>query len=94
VVFDPLAVLLLIAANMSMRKPEPPKPVVKETIVTEEMDIPVFVPKDNSIHVERDNLANIVIDEASGESIPPISGTKKLQPKYDYSEPFSFKENK
>ena len=94
VVFDPLAVLLLIAANMSMRKPEPPKQVVKETIVTEEMDIPVFVPKDNSIHVERDNLANIVIDEASGESIPPISGTKKLQPKYDYSEPFSFKENK
>ena len=94
VVFDPLAVLLLIAANMSMRKPEPPKPVVKETIVTEEMDIPVFVPKDNSIHVERDNLANIVIDESSGESIPPISGTKKLQPKYDYSEPFSFKENK
>ena len=94
VVFDPLAVLLLIAANMSMRKPEPLKPIVKETIVTEEMDIPVFVPKDNSIHVERDNLANIVIDEASGESIPPISGTKKLQPKYDYSEPFSFKENK
>jgi hypothetical protein len=94
VVFDPLAVLLLIAANMSMRKPESPKPVVKETIVTKEMDIPVFVPKDNSIHVERDNLANIVIDEASGESIPPISGTKKLQPKYDYSEPFSFKENK
>ena len=94
VVFDPLAVLLLIAANMSMKKPEPPKPVVKETEMQEEMDIPVFVPKDDSIHVEKDNLANIIIDEVTGESIPPISGTKKLKPKYDYSEPFSFKENK
>ena len=93
VVFDPLAVLLLIAANMSMRKPEPPRPVEPKPEM-QEMDIPVFVPKDNSIHVERDNLANIVIDEASGESIPPIGANKKLQPKYDYSEPFSFKENK
>jgi len=94
VVFDPLAVLLLIAANMSMKKPEQPKPIVKETETQEEIDIPVFVPKDDSIHVEKDNLANIVIDEATGESIPPISGTKKLKPKYDYSEPFSFKESK
>jgi len=93
VVFDPLAVLLLIAANMSMKKPEPPKPIVKETPI-QEMDIPVFVPKEDTIHVEKDNLANIVIDEVTGESIPPISGTKKLKPKYDYSEPFSFKENK
>jgi hypothetical protein len=93
VVFDPLAVLLLIAANMSMRKPEPQRPVEPKPEM-QEMDIPVFVPKDNSIHVERDNLANIVIDEASGESIPPIGANKKLEPKYDYSEPFSFKENK
>jgi hypothetical protein len=92
VVFDPLAVLLLIAANMSMRKSEPPKPVVKETIIQEEMDIPVFVPKEDTIHVEKDNLANIVIDEATGESIPPISGIKKLEPKYDYNDPFSFRE--
>ena len=94
VVFDPLAVLLLIAANMSMNKKEIPKPIIRETEKTEEIDIPVFVPKDDSIHVEKDNLANIVIDEVTGESIPPISGTKKLKPKYDYSEPFSFKENK
>jgi len=93
VVFDPLAVLLLIAANMSMRKPESQRPVEPKPEM-QEMDIPVFVPKDNSIHVERDNLANIVIDEASGESIPPIGANKKLEPKYDYNEPFSFKENK
>ena len=95
VVFDPLAVLLLIAANMSMKKPEVPRPVVKPVENTiQEMDIPVFVPKEDTIHVEKDNLANIVIDEASGESIPPISVNKKLEPKYDYNEPFSFKEKK
>jgi hypothetical protein len=93
VVFDPLAVLLLIAANMSMRKPELPKPIVNQT-TSHDMDIPVFVPKDDSIHVDKDNVTNIVIDEASGESIPPIGVNKKLKPKYDYSEPFSFKENK
>ena len=93
VVFDPLAILLLIAANMSMRKPEPPRPVETKPEI-HDMDIPVFVPKDDSIHVDKDNVTNIVIDEASGESIPPISVNKKLKPKYDYSEPFSFKENK
>jgi hypothetical protein len=97
VVFDPLAILLLIAANMSMsmRKPEPPRPVEKpiETTV-HDMDIPVFVPKDDSIHVDKDNVTNIVIDEVTGESIPPIGVNKKLKPKYDYSEPFSFKESK
>ena len=95
VVFDPLAILLLIAANMSMsmRKPEPPRPVeIKPEI--HDMDIPVFVPKDDSIHVDKDNVTNIVIDEVTGESIPPIGVNKKLKPKYDYSEPFSFKENK
>lgn len=93
VVFDPLAVLLLIAANMSMRKPEPPRPVETKPEI-HDMDIPVFVSKDDSIHVDKDNVTNIVIDEASGESIPPIGVNKKLKPKYDYSEPFSFKENK
>ena len=94
VVFDPLAVLLLIAANMSMRKPQLPKPVVKESEPMQEMEIPVFVPKEDTIHIEKDNVTNIIIDEASGESIPPISLNKKLEPKYDYNEPFSFKEKK
>jgi len=115
VVFDPLAILLLIAANMSMsmRKPEPPKPVVRpiETKpTTEELDIPVFVPKEESIKVKKNNLANIVIDDATGETIPPITHemvqvhlspgmheehqvpVKTLEPKYDYEEPYSFKE--
>lgn len=108
VVFDPLAILLLIAANMSMNQNKKFEDVeeffkrAKENarkLDEEEMEIPVFVPKeepksDNSIKVEKDNVTNIVIDEATGESIPPIGANKKLQPKYDYSEPFSFKENK
>lgn len=115
VVFDPLAILLLIAANMSMsmRKPEPPKPVIKPVETkptTEELEIPVFVPKEESIKVEKNNLANIVIDDATGETIPPITHemvevhlspgmheehqvpVKTLEPKYDYEEPYSFKE--
>lgn len=101
VVFDPLAILLLIAANMSMRNNqksndvEKPKEETKEEVVQGELEIPVFVPKDESIKVERDNLANIVIDDATGESIPPISSpVKKLEPKYNYNDPFAFSEKK
>ena len=104
VVFDPLAVLLLIAANMSMQpKPrqqsdiadvidEPlPEEVIKKE-VTPEFEIPVFVPpKTETVEVQKDNL--IVLDEATGETMPPISEPiKKLEPKYDYNEPFAFKE--
>jgi len=123
VVFDPLAILLLIAANMSMQ-PQPrqqsdivdvldeplPEEVIKKE-VTPEFEIPVFVPpKTETVEVEKRNL--FVLDEATGESMPPISSThekvevhlapgvyeehhvpvKTLEPKYDYEEPFSFKE--
>ena len=110
VVFDPLAILLLIAANMSLNEKHGFKDVEefferarenarKIDEEEKEMEIPVFVPKeepkvDTSIKVEKDNVTNIVIDEVTGESIPPIGANKKLEPKYDYSEPFSFKENK
>ena len=94
VVFDPLAVLLLIAANISMQqrqkvtqvKPEP-EPVKKKI---PEVDIPVFVAKEEPkeqpnpvVEVNKDNI--IVIDEATGETIPPIT-------KYDYDAQFSFRE--
>jgi hypothetical protein len=48
VVFDPLAVLLLIAANMSLRmERNPGKPIVKngEVVGLTPSDIPVFVPE-------------------------------------------------
>ena len=151
VVFDPLAILLLIAANMSMQ-PQPrqqpdlvldePLPeefttqkvddVVPEVVKEPELEIPVYlqqpfvhfantkpmVAADNKIvEINKDNL--FVLDEITGESMPPISPThekvtvdvplvdpnstmyeehhvpiKKLEPKYDYEEPFSFKEKK
>ena len=59
----------------------------------EEIEIPVFVPKDESIKVDKNNLAKIVIDDATGESIPPItSPVKKLEPKYNYDDPYAFRE--
>ena len=149
VVFDPLAILLLIAANMSMQ-PQPrqqpdlildePLPeeftvskvadVIPEAVKEPELEIPVYLqqpfvhfantkpmvaPQTESIQVEKDNV--FVLDEVTGESMPPISPThekitvdipladinstmyeehhvpiKKLEPKYDYNEPFAFKE--
>lgn len=125
VVFDPLAVLLLIAANMSMQ-PQPrqqPDLILDEPLPEEvknikpEFEIPVFVPpketivsEPKTVEVEKDNL--FVLDEATGETMPPIEPThekveihhapgvyeehhvpiKTLEPKYDYNEPFAFKE--
>jgi ferredoxin-fold anticodon binding domain-containing protein len=109
------------------RSGETAKKLDKEIPQEKEMEIPVFVPKDVSkeqpkdeaIKVEKNNLANIVIDDVTGETIPPISRekvtvdipladknsnmyeehhvpieepAKKLEPKYDYNEPYSFKE--
>jgi len=129
VVFDPLAILLLIAANMSMQ-PQPrqqpdlvldePLPeefttqkvvdVVPEVVKEPELEIPVYLQQPfvhfantkpmvvptpevqtESIQVEKDNV--FVLDEVTGETMPSITEpVKKLEPKYDYEEPFSFKE--
>jgi hypothetical protein len=128
VVFDPLAILLLIAANMSMQ-PQPrqqPDLVLDESLSEEvieqakevekklepELEIPVYLQQPfvhfantkpmvapitevqtESIQVEKDNV--FVLDEVTGETMPSITEpVKKLEPKYDYEEPFSFKEKK
>jgi len=147
VVFDPLAILLLIAYNMSVKqkeelvekptyyftdvtKPEPvPEAETEEPkygFVAQEIATPlpeepeeVFVaaePKQETVEIKKDNV--IVIDDMTGETIPPITHekitiethstqnsimyeehhvpieepVKKLEPKYDYDEPYSFKE--
>jgi hypothetical protein len=81
-VFDPLAVLLLIAANISMKKPE----VAKKTWDDFFKYAPVEeAAKEDSIEIEKENIVDIeekqeepiVIDGASGESIPPISKGKR-----------------
>ena len=94
VVFDPLAVLLLIAANMSMQQ-RSGKPIIKdgEIVGVTAQDIPVFVPKKedtketDKVEIAKENIVQIeenvpeqeaiVIDQASGESIPPITKSKR-----------------
>ena len=132
VVFDPLAVLLLVAANMSMRQKKEGTPIVKqgEIVGLTPSDIPSFsdtvksekeffrkVKKSskkldkNKVEIQKDNITEIeekepveepiIIDEASGESIPPISKgkrgfpnrkSKELEPKYDYEAELAFKQ--
>ena len=83
VVFDPLAVLLLVAANMSMSKREETQPVKKWNKFFKKDPVP-----DDMVEVEKENITTveenvpieeepIVIDDASGESIPPISKNKR-----------------
>jgi hypothetical protein len=119
IVFDPLAVLLLISANISLKQDEEPKnPIVEEREViptpteevveeeTNQTDTPTIVEEDKivedelapetrptpsnqkMVHVSKENL--IVIDDATGETIPGITPT--LEPKYDYADPYSFRE--
>lgn len=161
VVFDPLAILLLIAANMSLKEKHGYRDVeefferdrqtakkldeesekefqgfsaqevgslLPETVKMEEpvdpyaylkqpfkhfenlqpMVAPVVKPKEETVEIKKDNM--IVIDDVTGESIPPITHekvevhvapgmheehhvpVKTLEPKYDYEEPYSFKE--
>ena len=88
-VFDPLAVLLLIAANYSLHREVETKKVettVKFTPVDETPDIPVFITPNvaeppqwkTTIEVPKDNIANI--------ASPGVATTT-----YDYDEPFAFK---
>ena len=127
IVFDPLAVLLLIASNISMADTEEKEPKKKqdekdtdpvyqrvqeakkkleerETETNEEVPRKEeSKPQENPsevLQVPKENV--IIIDEVSGESIPPISdnkATKRGFPKrktklesYDYDEPLAFKE--
>jgi hypothetical protein len=128
VVFDPLAVLLLIAANMSMSKGNG-RPIIKNgTIVgLSASDIPIFTKKkpkpvkpeepqepvkkqEQTVEVNKQNITemkaeeNIVISEASGETIPPITTGKRGFPvrktktqdisKYDEKAELAFKEKR
>lgn len=161
IVFDPLAILLLIAYNMSVKEKQgfddvenffkrargnaqkldeeskqgfvaqevssviPEAVTESETVsvnselvmanmvkafqeLNEKVDNRVEQLKQDIVEIKKDNM--IVIDDATGETIPPISHEKvevhvapglheehhvpikTLEPKYDYEEPYSFKE--
>ena len=85
VVFDPLAVLLLIAANISMQQrvkvPEPVKVTVEE-------------PKDDiklEVEVEKEEITNT--EDGTGRKKRGFPNRKgKLEPKYDYDAEYAFRE--
>ena len=82
VVFDPLAVLLLIAANISMQqRVRIPKPVeeIKPTGVAE------------TVEVDVENITNIEEGyDRKKRGFPNRKG--KLEPKYDYDAEYAFRE--
>jgi hypothetical protein len=80
VVFDPLAVLLLIAANMSLQQRS-------RVVINKENEIIKIVPDittqnvevaNDKIEIPKENITKIeeqpiVIDEVTGETIPPLT---------------------
>jgi hypothetical protein len=105
-VFDPLAVLLLIAGNISLRQrkndaeiPLPvsvPGPVENSVQTTTESE-------SNTVEVSKENLATItetvlppepheVIIEHQAPGIYSETPVKKLEPKYDYDAEYAFRE--
>jgi len=137
-VFDPLAVLLLIAANMSMKKPEKVLPKKEEAVIIK----PNYEPDDgplttNQVEQIKETVAPVAIKtkaaavdfegvrvpgqdwvqtgpsfEVTTPTYPNISNeheqveihhepgvyeehkvpVKKLEPKYDYDDPYAFRE--
>jgi hypothetical protein len=131
-VFDPLAVLLLIAANMSMKKPEENLPKKEEDVIIK----PNYEPDDgplttNQVEQIKETVAKeTTVDfegvrvpgqdwiqtgpsfEVTTPTYPNISNeheqveihhepgvyeehkvpVKKLEPKYDYDDPYAFRE--
>ena len=80
VVFDPLAVLLLIAANISMQQRVRIPEVVKE-----------FGDLTGTVKVDIENIADI--EEGDGRKKRGFPNRKgKLEPKYDYDAEYAFRE--
>jgi hypothetical protein len=87
VVFDPLAVLLLIAANISMQqRVKVPKPVEPEPVKEPK---PVSVTETVEVNIE--NIADI--EEGYSRKKRGFPNRKgKLEPKYDYDAEYAFRE--
>ena len=89
-VFDPLAVLLLVAANISMNKPEETQPVKKTwNKFFKKEPVP-----DDMVEIEKENITSI--DENVVDNTPKKRGfpnrKSKMEPKYDYEAELAFRE--
>jgi hypothetical protein len=141
-VFDPLAVLLLIAGNISLKEKndQKPKEVTVEDGTITKIHFPTTTTKVDSVQIEKENLTTIEPDEPvkneevvaeindeekiepiqipepvdpfTGEpvkekveihhepgiyseghvEVPVFTEAKKLEPKYDYTDEFAFRE--
>jgi hypothetical protein len=94
VVFDPLAVLLLIAGNMSLidqenRKKKTPLEMIKERVEERKSELKSEKEMEDFIKIEKEKLA--VFEEANNESSAGVN-VKRLEPKYDYNDVFAFRE--
>jgi hypothetical protein len=107
VVFDPLAVLLLISANISLKESNEQIPNVGPNIDTEtpeEKSVPEKEQDEDKVRIDKDNLTTIekIQDQAfEAYEIETVSVgpgrheerlVKKLQPKYDYEAEYAFRE--
>jgi len=87
VVFDPLAVLLLIAANISMQQ----RVRIPEAVEPEPVKEPKPVSVTETVEVDIKNIADI--EEGYGRKKRGFPNRKgKLEPKYDYDAEYAFRE--
>jgi hypothetical protein len=107
-VFDPLAVLLLIAGNISLKpKEEVVGPTDEEIEETKEWfeKIKLKVKKldEDKVEIEKENIASIeenveqefekvIVTTGPGRHEERIMPRKKLEPKYDYESELAFRE--
>lgn len=103
-VFDPLAVLLLIAGNMTLAQEDnKKKDLLKQAydrVQSKMEDLKVEKEVEDMVKVQKENLATI--DEPTHEKVevhhaPGVYEehfvpVKKLEPKYDYNDEFAFRE--
>ena len=94
-VFDPLAVLLLIAGNMTMKENET-EVVVNKPIVTQKEPEPqeevVQVEKENITEMEDVVHEKVITHHEPGVYSEEYVPVKKVEPKYDYEAAFAFRE--
>jgi hypothetical protein len=91
IVFDPLAVLLLIAGNMTLAKSHEVEEVTPP-YTYDNFDPPTEEEK-KQVEGEIDDLVKIAKENISTmEEVPVVVTSKKLEPTYDYNDSFSFRE--
>jgi len=97
-VFDPLAVLLLIAGNISLNQRLGKRPQIEPEPVETPME---NIVNDDTVEISKENLTTMEerVEPTTVHIVPgvyeehhDIEPTKKLEPKYDYDAQYSFRE--